>query len=255
MPRIPLFLAHANIVPRELGGIYQSSTSDILYSEYVDTATMPLQVLSALPSPYARKVRIALAEKGIPFDLITEVPWESSTQTPTYNPLEKLPILIFEDGTAIYESSYILEYLEAKFPSTPPLFPPDLDDALFAKQVQVVTDGVCDALVLLFFEKQRGAEKRSEEWMARQNRKIDGGLKALAAWLGDDESKEFLVGDTFGLADIGAGSLLGYMKVRLADHAWQQQYPNLLRYSDRLEKRTSFRQSVPQAQSFREKIV
>ena len=217
---------------------------------------MPIQVISSRPSPYARKVRIALTEKGIPFELTTEVPWESSTKTPIYNPLEKLPIVIFEDGKAIYESSYILEYLEAKYPSTTqPLLPPEVDKALFAKQIQVVTDGVCDALVLLFFEKQRGADKRSEEWMARQNRKIDGGLKALAAWLGEDESKQFLVDDIFGLADIGAGSLLGYMKVRLADHPWQRQYPNLLRYSDKLEKRESFLQSVPQAQSFREKIV
>ncbi|CAF9924112.1 MAG: hypothetical protein HETSPECPRED_005492, partial [Heterodermia speciosa] len=56
-----------------------------------------------------------------------------------------------------------------------------------------VSDGVCDATVLLFFEKQRGADKRSEEWIARQKRKIDGGLKALAEWLGDDENKEFLL--------------------------------------------------------------
>ncbi|KAL8785117.1 MAG: hypothetical protein Q9195_008763 [Heterodermia aff. obscurata] len=216
---------------------------------------MPLQVISAAPSPYARKVRIALAEKRIPFELITEVPWESTTKTPQYNPLEKLPILIFEDGKAIYESSYILDYLEAKYPKTLPLLPADIDRALSAKQVQVVTDGVCDALVLLFFEKQRGADKRSEEWMARQNRKIDGGLKALAEWLGEDESKEFLIGDAFGLADIAAGSLLGYMKVRLADHPWQQRYPNLSRYSDSLERRQSFLQSVPRAQSFTEKVV
>ena len=123
------------------------------------------------------------------------------------------------------------------------------------KTYRVVTDGVCDAMVLLFFEKQRGADKRSEEWIARQKRKIDGGLKALAEWLGDDENKEFLVGDTFGLADIAAGSLLGYMRVRLSDHPWQERYRNLLRYSDRLEKRESFLQSVPQAQSFTEKVV
>ena len=56
------------------------------------------QLLSATPSPYARKVRIALAEKGIPFELLTEVPWNKTTQTPKHNPLEKLPVLITEDG-------------------------------------------------------------------------------------------------------------------------------------------------------------
>ena len=52
------------------------------------------KLLSATPSPYARKVRIQLAEKGIPFELITEVPWNTDTVTPQYNPLEKLPVLI-----------------------------------------------------------------------------------------------------------------------------------------------------------------
>ena len=91
--------------------------------------------------------------------------------------------------------------------------------------------------------------------MARQNRKIDGGSKALAEWLGEDEGKQFLVDEAFRLADIAAGPLLGYMKVMLSDHPWQQRHPNLLRYSDRLEKGLGFLQSVPQAQSFTEKIV
>ena len=50
------------------------------------------KLLSATPSPYARKVRIQLAEKGLAFELITEVPWNTDTQTPLYNPLEKLPV-------------------------------------------------------------------------------------------------------------------------------------------------------------------
>jgi glutathione S-transferase len=55
------------------------------------------RLISATPSPYARKVRIALTEKGIPFELVTEVPWDSDTSTPQYNPLEKLPVLICDD--------------------------------------------------------------------------------------------------------------------------------------------------------------
>ena len=77
------------------------------------------QLISATPSPYARKVRIALAEKSLPFELLTEVPWDSTTSTPRYNPLEKLPILLLGDGTSVYESSYILQYLELKHPQVP----------------------------------------------------------------------------------------------------------------------------------------
>lgn len=72
------------------------------------------KLISATPSPYARKVRIALEEKGLPFELVTEVPWDSTTQTPRYNPLEKLPVLVTEGGEGIYESSYIMQWLELK---------------------------------------------------------------------------------------------------------------------------------------------
>ena len=212
-----------------------------------------LRLISATPSPYARKVRIALAEKNIPFELLTEVPWDSTTQTPQYNPLEKLPVLILENGNSIYESHYILEFIEAKYTDVLHLLPKnDIDAALFAKKVEVVADGICDALVLLFFEKQREDGKRSEAWMARQRRKVDGGLKALADWIGDNK---FFVNDAFGLADIAGGSVLGYLKVRFPEHPWRETYPHLARYSEELEERQSFKNTMPQPQNISDKVV
>ncbi|CAD6577372.1 MAG: hypothetical protein ASARMPRED_008256 [Alectoria sarmentosa] len=212
-----------------------------------------LRLISATPSPYARKVRIALAEKSIPFELLTEVPWDSTTQTPQYNPLEKLPVLILDSGKSVYESHYILEFIEAKYSGALQLLPKDdVDGALFAKQVEVVADGICDALVLLFFEKQREDGKRSEEWMARQRRKVDGGLKALADWIGN---KEFFVNDTFGLADIAAGSVLGYLKVRFPEHPWRETYLHLAKYSQNVEERQSFKDTMPTPQKISDKIV
>ena len=108
------------------------------------------KLISATPSPYARKVRIQLAEKGIPFELITEVPWNSDTQTPLYNPLEKLPVLICPDGSSVFESRYINEWIEYKHPATP-LFPTDVDGILAVKRFEVIVDGACDALVQMFF--------------------------------------------------------------------------------------------------------
>ena len=130
---------------------------------------MVWQLISATPSPYARKVRIALQEKNLPFELTTEVPWDNTTQTPQFNPLEKLPVLVFNDGTpAVYESHFILEWIEAKYPE-PSLLPSTehIDDRLFVKQVEVVVDGICDALVLAFFEGQRDEDKRSKPWTDR----------------------------------------------------------------------------------------
>ncbi|KAF4552933.1 Hypothetical protein D9617_8g049460 [Elsinoe fawcettii] len=211
-------------------------------------------LISATPFPYARKVRIALQEKGIPFKLQTEVPWNTDTKTPSYNPLEKLPVLIPDDGRlAVYESHYIMEWLEAKHPD-PPLMPTDIDDKLFAKQVEVVADGVCDALVIAFFEGQRDADKQSQPWKDRQMRKVQGGLTALATWV-ERSGGDFLIGNEFGHADIAAGSLLGFMNVRWPDHSWKKDHPKLVQYWEKLEKRESFKTTTPKAQTFRDQIV
>ncbi|KAE9989693.1 hypothetical protein EG327_002374 [Venturia inaequalis] len=210
---------------------------------------MVLTLISATPSPYARKIRIALAEKGIPFHLQIEVPWNSTTQTKLHNPLEKLPVLIPDNGPAVYESYFILEWIEHTYP-TPPLYPKEKGKELRAKQVQVVADGICDAAVLLFFEKQRS--QPSEEWMARQRRKIDGGLEALNAWVGE---KRYIIDDEFGLADVAAGAVLGYLKVRYQELDLGKKWPGLKKYSDGLEGRESFKGSVPSPQVISDKIV
>jgi glutathione S-transferase len=206
------------------------------------------RVISATPSPYARKVRIALIEKGIPFELQTEVPWHGSTATPAYNPLEKLPVLVLPDGTGIYESRFILEWLEHRHPS-PRLLPDDPQDVLRARQIEVISDGICDAVVLLFFERMRDAP--SEEWMARQRRKVEGGVRALAERATDG----FLVGGRFGLADIAAGTVLRYLSVRFAEFDWAAMYPALAAMSARLEARPSFAATVPVPQKIVERVV
>jgi glutathione S-transferase len=207
-----------------------------------------LTLISATPSPYARKVRIALAEKGLPFELRTEVPWESTTATPQHNPLEKLPVLILDDGSSVYESHFILEWLEAKYPQ-PPLVPADIDGRLFARRVEVVADGVCDALVSLFWERQRTAP--SAPWMARQMRKVDGGVRALEAWA---EGRRFIQ-QQFGLADIATGAACGYLDVRFPDHPWRARHPGLAAYANALASRPSFQATVPTPQSVRGPVV
>ncbi len=209
------------------------------------------RLISATPSPYARKVRIALAEKGIAFELITEVPWDSDTQTPRHNPLEKLPILLLEDGGSVYESSYILEYLELKHPSLP-LVSADADERLAARKLEVLCDGVCDSIVLVFFERRRPRNCQSSEWSARQLRKIEGGVREMARLVSD---REWAVGDAFGLGDIAVGTALGYLAVRFQEFDWRSRHPNLASLTDRLESRPSFAATRPVPQMIRDAVV
>lgn len=209
------------------------------------------KLISATPSPYARKVRIALIEKGIPFELITEVPWDRSTQTPKYNPLEKLPILITDDGRSVYESRYILEWLEAKHP-TPPMLPDDIDGKLAARHMEVLADGVCDAFLLNFFERMREPEHRSQEWLDRQRRKIDGGLAAIESIVA---GRTFAVGDRFGLADLAAATVFGYLSVRDPSVDFRGRYPKLAEFCDRMEQRPSLAATRPVPQKISDKVV
>lgn len=221
-----------------------------------------MKLISATASPYARKVRVALAEKGIPFELVTEVPWNSTTQTPQYNPLEKLPVLIVGVGEAgnteeeaIYESHFILHWLEIKFgaPKYKSLLPLDVDMRLAAQQVEVVADGICDALILRLWERMRAEELQSKEWTARQERKIEGGLKWLNGKVASGE--EFMVGGQFGLADIAAAGVCCYADLRFPEHPWRSTYPALASYVDALSQRPSFKSTVPTPHKVTDKVV
>lgn len=158
-------------------------------------------------------------DQGIPFELKNEIPWHSNTETPKYNPLEKLPVLLFDDGSEpIYESWYINEYIVQKYKGKgPDLMPESLDDQLLVKRIQVLADGACDAMGLAFFESGRG-EQKSAEWYARQIRKVNGVIQALDGLVKKSGGK-FLVGGEYSIADIAAGSYLGFMNmVRHDDH-------------------------------------
>lgn len=108
-------------------------------------------------------------------------------------------------------------------------------------------------MVLCFFEKQR--EKESEPWKARQMRKVEGGLQALATWVDQSSSGKFIIGDSLTLADVAAGSVLGYMAVRWPDHPWMTKHPQLKKYWESLDARESFASTRPSPQNIKDQIV
>lgn len=219
-------------------------------------------LISATPSPFARKVRMALIEKGIAFTLQNEVPWHADTQTPRYNPLEQLPILIPDDGDPVFESTFLMDWLEHKYPE-PSMLPADPERVLEAKLIHTIAEGVADATVLLFWEMQR--EHISTEWAQRQLRKVKGGLTDLNRRVGD---REFFVDDRFGLADIAVIALLGMQDIVINTGmitAWQNfapdmddwnvLYPNLERFDAHHRDRPSAKQTAPFMFDLAEKIV
>jgi glutathione S-transferase len=191
-------------------------------------------------SPYVRKVRIVLEEKRIPYEYVRARPSVPGSPVPQYNPLAKVPVLVTDNGKAIYDSPVIVDYLDALV-REPALIPAGLDQRTDVKRWEALGDGVTDAVVLVSHDRDK---VQTAEWHQRQRLKIERGLAAISGELGE---RAFCYGDTFSLADIAVGYALGYMDLVLKNIDWRAAHPNLARLAERLAQRDSFKKTVPQS--------
>lgn len=196
-----------------------------------------MKLYGSLGSPYARKVRILLAEKNIPHEFIIARGSAPDSPVPALNPLGKIPTLLRDDGRALYDSPVIVEYLDS-LGSGPKLIPEDFDARIEVKRWEALGDGVAEATVNINHEYREPADKqRSAEWFTKQQQKIDRSLARMERDLG---SSEFCFGNRFTLADIAAGYALGYLDYALPDVEWRRKHPALAGLAARLARRASF---------------
>lgn len=202
----------------------------------------PLTLVSATPSAFARMNHVALSLKGIPFKVQNEIPWESKTITPKYNPLEQLPILLFPDGRSpVYNSAHIQTYIVEKYADRGPLLlPGDLDGNLLAKQIVALSVGSMDALVLAGWEVRRKKDLQSQKWIDRQMRKIDGSMQAFNGYVEAAEDRPYVLGDKITIADIGIVCAVGGIDFVGLRPEWKKQHPVLREYFERLEQLKEF---------------
>ena len=90
---------------------------------------------------------------------------------PAYNPLGKVPVLVLEDESAVYDSRVIVEFLDNVSPFGR-LIPPGNRERIEVRRWEALADGVLDAAVLVRYEDQRGQDERSAAWIERQMGKI-----------------------------------------------------------------------------------
>jgi glutathione S-transferase len=178
---------------------------------------------SAPPSPFGRKVKIAAHQLG----LIDQIRIEAAdTLDPndvlrTQNPLGKIPVLILSDGTALYDSRVILDYLDhlagggRLFPAGPGRFETLTRMAL--------ADGITDAALLQVYEVRFRAEgARSEKWVDHQTGKVERGLAALETSLAPLEREP-------DAGDIATACMLGYLDLRFSGK-WRARHPRLVEW-------------------------
>lgn len=182
-----------------------------------------------------------MAEKKLECQFELEDVWSPSTGIQTYNPLGKVPCLVMEDGGALFDSRVIVEYLDTLSPYNR-LIPQAGRERAAVRCWEALADGVLDAAVTVFKERQRPAEQISQPWIDRQLGKIDASLKAMSEGLGE---QPFCRGNTVSLADIAVGCALAYLNFRFAEIAWRERYSNLAGLLDKMAARPSFIDTQP----------
>jgi glutathione S-transferase len=191
-------------------------------------------------SPFVRKVRVALAEKGIAYDSNPVMPGMTPDGYEKLHPLKKVPV--YQDGDFVLpDSSCILAFLERTQPN-PPLYPSDPRDFARALWYEEYSDTkLSDTLGAIFFNrfvKKNILKQEPDEEIIQQKLGESAALfDYLEGELGDNE---YLVGNRFSVADIAVGSILVNFR-----HAGESvdagRWPRLAAYTERLHARPSFK--------------
>lgn len=197
-----------------------------------------MKLITSMTSPFGRKVRMLLAEKGLPCEIEASVPWNADSCVPDFNPLGKVPVLVRNDGSTLFDSRVIEQYLDSL--AAPGLIPADGEDRIRALRWEALADGISDAAVLVFLERNRPENQQDGAWIQRQLGKVRAALQEAEA----DLEGDYCLG-TFGIADISLIAALDYLGLRLPDDLDLNNWPRLARFQQRLQRRDSVASTQP----------
>ena len=165
-----------------------------------------MKLIYSPPSPYVRKVRIVLAELDLADRVALEFrnPWNSEHGLTGFNPLSRVPTLILDDGTVLFDSPVICEYLNDLAGGT--LFPEGADHWRVSR-LHALADGIKDAAVTITTEKRRPEGKIWDGWIARQCAVIERAADAAEADAAD-------WGNSLTIGQIAMAAALAYVEFR-----------------------------------------
>ena len=195
-----------------------------------------IKIIGTHASPYTRKVRVVAMEKKIELQFEVDNPWAAATRVRQFNPLGRVPVAVLEDGTALYDSRVIAEYLDNASPVAK-LIPAASRGRIEVKRWEALADGVLDSAALVRFELNRLVSMRSQSWIERQYGKTLSGIAEMEKMLG---AKPWCTGNSLCLADLCVGCCLSWLEFRFAKLAWRKDAPALERLMTKLLERPSF---------------
>lgn len=200
-----------------------------------------MQLIYAAASPFARKVRVLAAETGL-LDRIelldtAVLPTTLNERVNALNPLGKIPVLLSDDGEALYDSRVICEYLDTLHQG--PKLLPDGAARWQVLRLAALADGLMDAALLARYERAaRPTELQWPAWLEGQLGKIQRALAEL------ERQVERLQGP-LDLGQIGVACALGYLDFRFSDLDWRATHPGLAAFQQTFAQRASMQASAP----------
>ena len=200
-----------------------------------------MKLLGTPTSPYVRKVRLMLLEKNIPHEYLIDPPREPGSLVVRVNPLGRIPALILDDETCVFDSPVIAEYVDT-INDNPMLIP--RDDALARMRVkrwEALADGIMDSAIAVRNERLRPEEKQEPGNITLHNKAIDRALDFACINLGNNT---WLNGETISLGDLALFSTLVYLDLRQPERDWRAAYPLLLAWYRRVAERPSAKISL-----------
>jgi glutathione S-transferase len=200
-----------------------------------------MKLIGTLNSPYVRKARLVLLEKNIPHQFLVDAPREPGSQVARVNPLGRIPALILDDETCVFDSPVIAEYADS-LNDTPVLIPrADALARMRVKRWEALADGIMDSAVLVRTERIRPAGKQEADNIVRPNDAITRALAFVSDQLGQ---MEWCEGSSISLADLALASALIYLDLRQAERDWRGAHPNLAAWFARISERPTVRASL-----------
>lgn len=138
------------------------------------------RLLHSPASPYSAKVRMCAAHAGIPIEHVAVVTTEQPRELIDANPLGKIPVLLLDDGEAIFDSRVIVQQLNRMAGGK--LLPRNAAKRLEAEKMEALADGICDVLLVHVYERRsRPAEIVHQPWLDKQWQKAERALDVLNA--------------------------------------------------------------------------
>ncbi len=186
-----------------------------------------MKILFAPASPYSSKVRMAARYSGLDLEEVRTDTSAEGEELVGSNPLGKIPTLITDDGSAVYDSRAIMQFIDRT--TGKKLYPRNAARRTEAEVLEALCDGICDALILIIYERRfRPEEKVHQDWIDRQWRRVERGLDHLNANL--PRTTRSLHGGHFALA-----GLLGYLSLRF-EGKWERGRARLKNWPAKFEK-------------------